>query len=216
MNAESLADFSRGARAMGIDLSDEGLTRFQAYASLLARWNRAIRLTGLRDPRDWVEAHFLDSLSALASMDEPGALMDVGSGAGLPGIPLAIAKPTWRVTLLEPHAKRGAFLRAVVHELALTSVEVLQRNVEDRPEPRFDTLITRATWSPEDWLRLAAPWLRHPGRAVAMLGRTAPEDAALAALGAKVGFRLQAVRRFRLPLSGAQRAVAVWSRAAFH
>jgi 16S rRNA (guanine527-N7)-methyltransferase len=115
-----------------------------AYAALLDKWNRTYRLTGLKDPSLAVSHHLLDSLAILPFV-EGTALLDVGSGGGMPGIPLAIARPELRVVLLDSNAKKTAFLQQVAIELGLANIAVHCGRVEAyRPVARFPTISARA------------------------------------------------------------------------
>lgn len=131
-------------------MSLEGITPEQRvlllnYVLLLQRWNATHNLTAVRDPRDMIPRHILDSLAVLPFL-EPGSVVDIGSGAGLPGIPLAICRPAQDFTLVEPAAKRVAFLRSVVAELGLTNVQIAPLTSEHyQPEILPDRIISRAT-----------------------------------------------------------------------
>ncbi len=115
------------------------------YVLLLQRWNRTHNLTAVRDPLEMISRHLLDSLAVLPFL-EAGRVADIGSGAGLPGIPLAICRPDQVVTLVEPASKRVAFLRSVVAELGLTQVQIAPLTSEKyQPEILPDIIISRAT-----------------------------------------------------------------------
>ncbi|MCU0234743.1 MAG: 16S rRNA (guanine(527)-N(7))-methyltransferase RsmG [Thermoanaerobaculales bacterium] len=137
-------DLETGARTLGTPLGGETAARLLAYAALLIRWNRAYNLTAIRDPRAILARHLLDSLSILPWVRGP-RLLDVGTGPGLPGIPLALADPGLSVTLLDANGKKVRFCRQCVIELGLTNVEVVQARVESyRPARGFDSVTTRA------------------------------------------------------------------------
>lgn len=135
-----------GIRALGIDVGPAAQTQLLAYVALLEKWNRTHNLTAVRTPEQMVTHHVLDSLAVLPYV--PGTAMsivDVGSGGGLPGIPIAVARPGWRVTLLDSNHKKAAFLRQAAAELGLGNVAVVAARTEDcAPEPRFDVAISRA------------------------------------------------------------------------
>ena len=172
-------------------------TKLLEYLELLAKWNRTYNLTAIRNPRDMVVHHLLDSLVVVPHLPlaEDARLADAGSGAGLPGIALAIARPRWRVALAESSQKKAAFLRQVVIELALGNVEVHEGRVEAwRPRPLFDLVISRAFAALADFLAACRHLVVAGGTLVAMKG-AAPADAAP---GCKVV-------RLRVPLLDAQR-----------
>ncbi|MHB1671753.1 MAG: 16S rRNA (guanine(527)-N(7))-methyltransferase RsmG, partial [Acidiferrobacter sp.] len=123
-----------GVQALGIDLDAETEARLMAYLETLARWNRVFNLTAVRDPEEMVARHILDSLAILPHLPT-GPLLDVGSGAGLPGIPVALLQPTRAVTLLDRSHKRIDFLTEVVARLALTNVTLAGERVEDHEPP---------------------------------------------------------------------------------
>ena len=140
------------------------------YVALLAQWNRAYNLTAVRDPLAMVDRHVVDSLSALDFLVGT-RLLDVGTGAGLPGIVLAIGRPELRCTLLDPVRKKTRFCEHAAMTLGLANVEVASERLADhRPPHRYQTVISRATLSTPDLVSGALPLLDDPGRIVAMKG----------------------------------------------
>lgn len=145
------------------------------YQRHLARWNRAYNLTAVRDPEQMARRHLLDSLAVLPYVETP--LLDVGSGAGLPGLPLAIARPDLAVTLLDAAGKKARFLRHIVRELRLPNVEVVESRIENyRPQRPFATVISRAFSSLGDFLRLTASLVTVDGRWLAMKATLARDE----------------------------------------
>lgn len=159
---------------MGVQLDRGQRDCLLAFLVQLERWNRAYNLTAVRDPEQMVPRHLLDSLSIVPLM-HGHTLLDVGSGAGLPGLVLAIARPHSQVTLLDPSLKRTRFLVHVIRELGLDNVSVVRERLEDHaPASAVDTVTSRATLSLER-LAAQAPRLIAPGgQLVAMLGRAPP------------------------------------------
>jgi 16S rRNA (guanine527-N7)-methyltransferase len=138
------------------------------YLALLSKWNRAYNLTAVRDPRQMVSRHLLDSLAILPWVRGP-RILDVGTGAGLPGIPLAIARPQWRFTLLDSNGKKTRFVQQVKIELGLDNVEVRQARVESlRDESGFDSITSRAFSSLVDFVRGSRTLLAPHGCWLAM------------------------------------------------
>jgi len=137
----------RGVDELGLDLPQGAEAQLMRYVALLAKWNRTYNLTAIREPAEVVSHHLLDSLAVAPHLPMParGALADVGAGAGLPGIPLAIARPQWRVTLNDSNQKKIAFLRQAAIELGLANVAVHAGRVEQwRPQTKFAIVISRA------------------------------------------------------------------------
>lgn len=153
-----------GLAALGLDLSAEQRGRLLDYVALIAKWNQVHNLTAIRDATRMVTHHLLDSLAVLQAIDAPARrLLDVGSGAGLPGIPLAIARPQWSVTLIDSHHKKGAFLAQAVGELGIANARVVVDRVEAwAPDERFDAVISRAFSDLPEFAQLAGR-LRSPG-----------------------------------------------------
>ncbi len=135
---------TEGIRSLGLQVPTDAPARLCAYIRLLERWNRVYNLTAVRRPEDMVSRHLLDSLSILPWVRGPRVL-DVGSGAGLPGIPLAVARPQWEFYLLDSNAKRTRFMQQAIAELKLTHTQVVRCRLQDYyPEIRFASLVTRA------------------------------------------------------------------------
>lgn len=137
----------RGLEQLALELPQGGSEKLVAYVELLAKWNRIYNLTAIRNPLEMMTHHVLDSLAVVAHLPLGGSasLADVGSGAGLPGIPLAIARPAWRVTVNDSIAKKAAFLRQAKIELGLANVDVHEGRAERwKPQPKFQLAISRA------------------------------------------------------------------------
>lgn len=148
------------------------------YLRLLAKWNSAYNLTAIRDPEDMVARHVLDSLVVLPYLAGPRVL-DIGTGPGLPGIPLAVARPDLSFTLLDANAKKTRFVTQAIGELALKNVEVVQTRVENyRPAQKFDTLVSRAFASIADMLAGSRHLCAAHGRILAMKGVFPEEELA--------------------------------------
>jgi 16S rRNA (guanine527-N7)-methyltransferase len=163
-------DLEDGTQALGAPLPAAAGAGLLAYAALLLRWNRAYNLTAVRDPRAILARHLLDSLSILPWVRGPRVL-DVGTGPGLPGIPLALAAPGLAVTLLDANGKKARFCRQCVVELRLSNVDVVQARVESYRPPRgFDSVTTRAFADLREVARLCLPLLAPGGRVLAMKG----------------------------------------------
>ena len=168
----------RGLSELGLELPSGGRDRLLQYLELLAKWNRTYNLTAVREPRAMVSHHLLDSLVVIPHLPmQDGALADVGSGAGVPGIPLAIAQPQWRVTLNDASEKKAAFLRQAVMELGLRNVAVHQGRVEAwRPAGGgFAVVISRAFAQLARFIA-SCRHLARPGGVLAAMTGAAPAD----------------------------------------
>ena len=194
-----------GLRDLGLEVSlaDPLL----AYLALLARWNRTYNLTAIRDPREMLAKHLLDSLAMHAHLDGVQRLADLGSGPGLPGIPLAIARPQLHVTLVESNGKKARFLREAVRHLKLANADVAETRIEAFAAPgRFDAITARALATLPLIIELGGHLLAPQGRLLAMKG-VLPEDE-ISALPA--GWQVLAVRPLRVPgLAAARHLVEV-------
>jgi len=179
------------------------IEKLLAYLALLAKWNKTYNLTAIRDPLHAVSHHLLDSLAVLHELsDRTGTLVDIGSGGGLPGIPIAIAEPARRVTLNDANEKKGAFLRQAVIELGLRNAEVHVGRVEAwRPAERFAVVISRGFASLVDFLAACRHLAAPDGVLAAMKG--AYPLAELAQVPADCDCR--EIRRLKVPLLEAER-----------
>jgi 16S rRNA (guanine527-N7)-methyltransferase len=170
------AEVAGGAKALGVELSAEQADQLAGYVGLLQRWNAVYNLTAIDAASDVLTNHLLDSLSIvphlLEKLDhEDARVLDVGSGGGLPGIPLAIAAPPLRVTLLDKVGKKAAFLLQTKVELGLANVEAVQSRVEGyRPAQPFDVILSRAFAALGDFVALTERLLAPRGFWAAMKG----------------------------------------------
>lgn len=201
-------ELEAGLRALGLDAALA--TPLLEYLALLARWNATYNLTAIRDPREMVAKHLLDSLAMHPHVDAiaaaGGSLADLGTGPGLPGIPLAIAKPGLRVTLVESNGKKVRFLREAVRKLGLMNVQVVESRIEAFDAPgRFDAITARALATLPLILELGGHLLRPGGVLLAMKG-VVPEDE-IAALPA--GWHVSATHMMSVPGLTAERHLVV-------
>lgn len=163
-----------GCQTLGTTISDAQLVLLDRYLGLFAKWNKAYNLSSIRQLDDMVGRHILDSLSVLTYLDiqKEQRFVDVGTGGGLPGIPLAIALPQWHWTLLDSNGKKTRFLTEVVSRLALPNVQVVNQRVESfAPQPPFDGVISRAFASLVDMVQGCRHLVRDQGLLWAMKGQ---------------------------------------------
>jgi 16S rRNA (guanine527-N7)-methyltransferase len=159
--------------ASGVALPPQARDRLAAFLALLAKWNRTYNLTAIREPEQMVTHHVLDALAVLPHLPPGVSLhaLDVGSGGGVPGIPLAIARPSWRFVLLDASHKKGAFLQQAAIEVGLDNVEPVTARIEDyAPSASFDVVIARAFSDLATFARAGARLLAPGGRLFAMKG----------------------------------------------
>lgn len=185
-----------GLARLDLALDDDRVARLVDYLRLLARWNQAYNLTAVRDPAAMVPRHLLDSLVVLPHVTAP-AIADLGTGPGLPGIPLAIARPGLRVALVESNGKKARFLREAVRRLGLADIEVVEARAEQGPgaRPRVDQVVSRALAALPELCRLAEHWLAPGGHLLAMKGPGWREEQ----VGLPPGWRVEAAHDLAVP-----------------
>jgi 16S rRNA (guanine527-N7)-methyltransferase len=185
----------RAAAALSVEIADAQAETLERYLDLLEKWNRVYNLTAIRERSRMVTHHLLDSLAVLPHLRGPRVL-DVGSGAGLPGIPIAVASPALKVSLLESNHKKSAFLTQAVAELRLANVQVVTERVESwQTEARFDTIVSRAFAELGEFVSLAGRLLAPQGVLAAMKGVHPFEEIERL----PTGFRVREVVRLRVP-----------------
>lgn len=211
LGADLRTELRTGLRALGLD---EALDApLLAYLALLLRWNRAYNLTAVRDPREMVSRHLLDSLAmhrAVAPLAaRHGALADLGTGPGLPGIPLAIALPGLQVALVESNGKKSRFLREAVRHLGLGNARVVQARIEAHDAPgAFDAITARALAGLDRIVALGGHLLAPGGRLLAMKGAVPHEE--IAALPG--GWQVERIEPLAVPGLAAERHLVVVAR----
>jgi len=165
-----------GAELMNIPLSDKQIQQLLRYLSLILKWNRVYNLSAIRDPIESVKKHLLDSLSIIHFV-QPGLLLDVGSGAGLPGIVIAIMKPETKVFVLDSVGKKCRFMQAVKSELALENLIVVNSRVESfKPNKSFSQITSRAFAEASKTIQLTKHLLEENGRYLLMKGSNIEEE----------------------------------------
>lgn len=176
MDARWPVQLADGLREMGVQLDETRQRLLLEYLGLLFKWNRAFNLTAVRDPAIAVSRQLLDSLAILPLVQGP-RLLDVGSGAGLPGIPLAIARPGWQLVVLDSNSKKTRFLNQVKLELGLENLEVVHGRVEQyRDSGGFHTITSRAFSALPRLIELSRHLLAPEGRWVAMKGKVPEKE----------------------------------------
>jgi 16S rRNA (guanine527-N7)-methyltransferase len=204
--AHSYSRLRAGTAELGLAPSAQEFERLLDYVDLLARWNAAYNLTAVRDPADMVTRHLLDSM-AVASYVRGDSLVDLGSGAGLPGIPLAILEPARSHVLIDSNGKKTRFLREAVRTLGLSNVRVEQARVEDA-RGSFDCVTARAFASLADMLALGGHLLAADGIWLALKGQLHADEI----LSLPSGFRVADVHALVVPGLGAARHLVIVQR----
>nr|WP_306173559.1 16S rRNA (guanine(527)-N(7))-methyltransferase RsmG [Limnobacter humi] len=185
----------QGIAALGVDVSLAQTQQLFDYAKLLQKWNQVINLTAIRQPQDIVTHHLLDSLAVLPALSDTlqcqsaPAILDVGAGAGLPGLVLAIAQPSWQITLVDTVQKKVAFMQQAIGVLGLTNARAVHARVEELQLPPFDMICSRAFSSMALFISLSRHLLAPNGVFAALKGRVevdheVPEGWQLSALHA--------------------------------
>lgn len=193
-----------GACSLGLQLTASQVAAFAAYLEEITRWSVQINLTGLRKPEDIVRTGFLDSLACLPLIPaEAKRCLDVGSGAGFPGLPLKLARPDLSFTLVEASRKKAAFLQHMVRQLGVAGVRVVQRRAKELaadPEEAgaYDLALARAVAAPPDQGGLVRPFLRLGGLFLLQFG---PGSLAPGDIEGLAGLSFEVVRELALPAS---------------
>ena len=198
----------QGAEQLSLQISDTQIDQLLRFATLILKWNKTHNLTAITDPDQIVSKHLLDSLSVCSSFPE-GSALDVGSGAGLPGIPLAIVKQQQNFTLVDSSLKRIAFIREAKRELALTNIEAIHSCVEDFEGGLFDVITSRAFSSLHTMLHQTKHLLADAGCWFAMKGAYPTEEIKEIACD----FKVQKTTKLSVPGLDAERHIIQISRA---
>lgn len=206
----------KGAEQIGITLTSEALESYLFYIKELKKWNQRINLTALTTDRDIAVKHFLDSLTVAPFLQGATRILDIGTGAGFPGLPLKIFSPFIEICLMESSQKKCAFLRHIVRGLKLEGIEIIQSRAEDkkmieRCAGAFDLVLSRALADLPISLQLALPYVKAGGRIVGMRGRQGEHDKD-ATDWRSLGLQLIEIRRLTLPFVEEQRILLLFQR----
>ena len=199
-------ELQRGIEQLGIALSTEAQQKLLNYVALLHKWNKVYNLTAIRDPRQMVSNHLLDSLAVVPHL-WAGRWLDVGCGAGLPGVVLAVAQSDWQFVLLDSNSKKTSFVQQAIIELGLRNVVVHCARVEEwQPTEKFDGIISRAFTGLGEFISSTRPLIAPQGRWAAMKGIAEQELASVPA-----GCRVERVIPLQVPGLDAARSLVVAS-----
>lgn len=193
------------ATTIGISLSQEQAEKLVHYVELLVRWNATYNLTAVRDPSEMLDRHIIDSLSVVPFIDAD-SVMDVGTGPGLPGIPLALLFPNKQFTLVDSNIKKTRFLTQALITLGLKNVEVLHTRIENLIGKRtFPLIISRAFTAADNFSELCGPCLSENGKLLAMKGSEAQNEAN----ALKAGYIYKDIIKLDVPSCDAQRHLII-------
>lgn len=206
-----------GAREMGFELEEEHVESFFRYKELLLAWNEKMNLTAIVDEQQVAVKHFLDSLALLGKIDlkQQKRLIDVGAGAGFPGIPLKVYCPGINVVLLDSLKKRVGFLAAVINQLGLTGIEALHGRAEEKGRDKnfredFDLVVARAVAGLAVLAELCLPFVKPGGLFVAYKGPEVKEEIDAAGKALEIlGGTVEQIHKVKLPFSGGDRSLVV-------
>jgi 16S rRNA (guanine527-N7)-methyltransferase len=215
MNQEWLERIVSDARTFGLQLDGRQTARLGSFAQMMLAWNEKVNLTAITDDEGIAVRHFVDSLSALPLVAEGAAVVDVGTGAGFPGIPFAVARPDLSVTLLDSLEKRVRFLKAVTESLGLANVQIRHGRAEDFGREAgwrecFDVAVARAVASLPVLMEFCLPFVRVGGLFLAMKGPDIAGEASDSAKALRIlGGRIADIRTFVLPGTDMSRNIVV-------
>lgn len=171
-------DLQQGAQALGLNLSDEALNLLLKYQDALVLWNKAYNLTAIRDPKEMLVKHLLDSLSILNDLPQ-GRLLDIGTGGGMPGMIIALCQPERQCVLLDSNGKKIRFLKQFIADLKLKNVIAVQTRVENTDSinelGQFDVITSRAFASLTDFVNASKPYM-HQESIIASMKGLIPEE----------------------------------------
>lgn len=215
MDKSALSLLTDGLARIAVTLPADGPERLLAWADELLKWNRKLNLTAITAAPEVIEKHLLDSLAVLPEVTGATHLLDLGAGAGLPGIPLAVALPTLEATLVDAVDKKVSFMKSAAVKAGVTPrVKARHARAAGNPAqeglPTVDLVISRAFMDVGLFLQLARHYVIPGGRIVTMLGQ-APAEAVLRDLAAAAGLEFVSRRTFTLPFSRDPRGVAVFA-----
>ncbi|MBW1697464.1 MAG: 16S rRNA (guanine(527)-N(7))-methyltransferase RsmG [Deltaproteobacteria bacterium] len=209
----------KGARQMGVEIAPEKLDVFAAYAEELIFWTRKVNLTTLTAPEEIAVKHFLDSIAPVEMIAPDASLLDIGSGAGFPGIPLKILLPDLSVYLVESSRKKANFLRHIIRKLRLEASQVIEDRAEQlRVETQFRVIVSRAVSDLLRLIELGWPLLASGGAIIAYKGKQIKmeiEAARSFLLGKSSGFKAAdqrwslVTKTYRLPFFELERSLVV-------
>src|SRR4030042_5836307 len=206
-----------GAKVFGIHLDEKAVETFDLYLQELLKWNQKINLTAIRSEKGIVLKHFLDSLSLSPYIPKTCSLLDIGSGAGFPGIPLKIIQPTLEMTLMDSVRKKVDFQKHIIRTLGLKGIEAIHGRVQDKGilkslEGRFDITLSRAFSDLRTLLILSFPFLKEGGTVIAMKSEVDDKELKLLNNIERTPYQLPKTIPLILPFSSFKRAILLFEK----
>jgi 16S rRNA (guanine527-N7)-methyltransferase len=217
METENKDLLVKGANTFGIHLDGKVIESFELYLKELLKWNQKINLTAIRSEKGIVLKHFLDSLSVYPYIPKTCSLLDIGSGAGFPGIPLKITQPTLEMTLIDSVRKKVDFQRHIIRMLGLKGIEAIHGRVQDKGilqglGGRFDITLSRAFSDLRTLLILGFPFLEKGGRVISMKGEVDNKEIRLLTETEGARYRLQKTISLTIPFSSFKRTILLFEK----
>jgi 16S rRNA (guanine527-N7)-methyltransferase len=217
MEPENKNILLEGAKVFGIQLDESAMDAFDRYLKELLKWNQKINLTAIHTEQGIVQKHFLDSLAPFPHLPRSSSLLDIGSGAGFPGIPLKIVQPDFDVTLIDSVRKKIDFQKHIIRSLGLKGIEAVHGRVQDKEilqrfEGRFDIVISRAFSDLGALLDISLPFLKKGGAAVAMKGEKENDKIRFLNEEETSPYRLEKTVSLVLPFSTFKRTILLFKK----
>lgn len=203
------------SKILGVCFSVEQIEQFYKYMNLLIEWNEKMNLTAITEPKEIILKHFIDSITILKYIDDNSKLVDVGTGAGFPGVPLSIMNPTLKITLVDSLNKRLIFLQEVVKELNLKNIEIVHARAEEFGQnkncrEKFDIATSRAVANLATLSEYLVPLVKIDGKIISMKASNAKEEINDAKKAIEVlGGKIEKIEEFDLPESDIGRTIII-------
>ena len=208
-------EMNENLKELDIELSEKQLKQFYDYMNILIEWNKVMNLTNIIEPEEVIKKHFIDSLTVLKHIKEDGSIIDVGTGAGFPGIPIKIAYPKTKITLLDSLNKRIKFLDEVINKLELKDIKTIHGRAEEfahnnNYRENYNIAIARAVASLNVLSEYLLPFVKVGGHAIGMKGTKGKEEAIEGENAIKIlGGKIKEIQEFELPKTDIYRTIII-------
>ncbi len=217
METENKEFLVEGAKTFGIHCDQKAVEAFDLYLKELLKWNQKINLTAIRSENGMVLKHFLDSLSVHPYLPKYSSILDIGSGAGFPGIPLKIVQPTLEMTLIDSVRKKIDFQRHIIRTLGLKGIDAIHGRIQDKVilqnfRGRFDITLSRAFSDLRTLLLLSFPFLKEKGMVIAMKGKVYNHEMKHFVETGEIPYRFQKTIFLTLPFSSFKRSILLYEK----